>query len=60
MGLGQATDTMKKAVYDADGDSIVDKAEGVPVLSGMPADLSGYSVGDQFMINNKKYIITNE
>ena len=51
---------MLKTTYDTDADGVVDKAEGIPVLAELPADLSTYSVGDQFMVGNKKYTITDE
>ena len=51
---------MRKAVYDSDLDGVVDKAEGIPVLDALPTDLTNYSVGDQFMVGNRKYTITDE
>lgn len=58
-GTTEETD-MLKSVYDTDNDGIVDKAEGIPVLLALPVDLSGFAVGDQFMVGNKKYTITDE
>jgi hypothetical protein len=54
------TDYMLKSVYDIDSNGIADKADGIPVLSALPTDLSAYSAGDQFMVGNKKYTITDE
>lgn len=50
---------MIKAIYDTDNDGIVDKAEGIPVLDEVPADLSGYADGDMFKVGDRTYIVHN-
>lgn len=45
---------------DADGNDMADVAEGIPVLDEVPADLSGYSDGQQFKVGDKIYIVHEE
>jgi len=45
---------------DMDEDDMADVAEGIPVLDEVPADLSGYSDGQQFKVGNKIYIVHDE
>ena len=56
-GAETLTRYMTKAVYDTDEDGIADKAEGVPVLSEIPTDLSEYSDGDMFKVGSRLYVV---